>query len=110
MIVYQVKDLAAKTCGQPLMAESFDQAKLAVGRLISENPGLQKRASKILVEEIGTWNGEDGFVHFEMFCFDCSSGTTCLDAWNDAVADAREKDERGEPFFSDKLEEVSDGE
>lgn len=107
MIVYQVKDTAACTCGQPLIAEDFRQAKLAVGRLLSTDSDLGSRASKILVEYLGDWNGIDGFLHHSSFCFPCT-GSSCVQLWNDAVSEAAEADAAGVPFVNPKMVEVKD--
>lgn len=110
MIVYQVKDTAAATCGQPLIAEDARQAQLAVGRFLSSDQDLGSRASKILVEVLGSWNGIEGFYPFSSKFVTSVPGTTCVDMWNEAVAAAAEADAKCEPYVNQKMVEVKEDE
>lgn len=80
MILFQVRDLAAKSCGEPHVAPSWDIAKASLGSLLAKTPELAERAHSLKIEYIGEFDPETGYVPFELCSWDAkvSTGDICL--------------------------------
>ena len=63
MILFQVRDLAAKTCGEPHVAPSWNIAKASLGAMLAKTPELAERAQSIVIEYCGEWSPESGIRH-----------------------------------------------
>lgn len=63
MILFQVKDLAAKRCGEPHIAPSWEIAKASLGALLAKTPELADRAHSIRIELCGLWDPSEGVKH-----------------------------------------------
>lgn len=70
VILFQVKDLAAKSCGEPHIAPSWEIAKASLGAMLSKTPELAERAHAISIEYCGDWDPEDGITEktFQTSC------------------------------------------
>lgn len=60
MILFQVRDLAAKSCGEPHVAPSWEIAKASLGSLLAKTPELAERAHSIIIESVGLFDPETG--------------------------------------------------
>lgn len=60
MILFQVLDLAAKACGEPHLAPSWDIAKASLGAMLAKTLDLAERAHSIKIEEVGPWDPQTG--------------------------------------------------
>lgn len=63
MILFQVRDLAAKSCGEPHVAPSWEIAKASLGAMLSKTPELAERAHSILIEFVSYWDPTEGVVY-----------------------------------------------
>lgn len=93
MILFQVRDLAAKSCGEPHVAPSWEIAKASLGSLLAKTPELAERARSLVIENICEWDPEFGIagVHVDT---DVSSGDVCLADF--LVACRKEEDQKQE--------------
>lgn len=62
MILFQVRDLAAKTCGEPHVAPSWEIARASLGAMLAKNPELAERSRSIVIEFCGEWSPECGIT------------------------------------------------
>lgn len=60
MILFQVIDLAAKSCGEPHVAPSWEIAKASLGSLLVKTPELAERAKSIMIQCVGSWDPTSG--------------------------------------------------
>lgn len=60
MILFQVIDLAAKSCGEPHVAPSWEIAKASLGSLLAKTPELAERAKSIMIQCVGPWDPTSG--------------------------------------------------
>lgn len=60
MILFQVRDLLHKTCGEPHIAPDLETAAIQIGGLISESAAFSKKPEMFLIEELGLWASETG--------------------------------------------------
>lgn len=61
MILFQVIDLAAKSCGEPHVAPSWEIAKASLGAMLAKTPELAERAHSIRIECLGDFDPQLGF-------------------------------------------------
>lgn len=99
MILFQVRDLAAKACGEPHVAPTWEIAKASLGAILAKTPELAERAHAIVIENICEWDPEQGVGVFhqpgEVFVFE--RGDVCLAAFRAACAkEENEKQEEAE--------------
>lgn len=78
MILLQVRDLAAKSCGEPHVAPSWQIAKASLGSLLAKTPELAERAVSIRVDYICEWDPENGLIGVRETYLDSESGDVCL--------------------------------
>lgn len=81
MILFQVRDLAAKSCGEPHVAPSFEIAKASLGALLAKNSELGARAASLRVEYICDWDPSTGAIvdrKKPLYRRMWSKGDTCL--------------------------------
>lgn len=62
MILFQVRDLAAKSCGEPHVAPSWEIAKASLGAMLAKTPDLAERAHAITIEQICEWDPQVGVI------------------------------------------------
>lgn len=60
MILFQVIDLAAKSCGEPHVAPSWDIAKASLGAMLAKTPDLAERAKSIMIQFVAPWDPTSG--------------------------------------------------
>lgn len=60
MILFQVRDNAAKSCGEPHVAPSWEIAKASLGAMLAKTPELADRARSIEIQHVGPWDPETG--------------------------------------------------
>lgn len=79
MILFQVIDLAAKSCGEPHVAPSWEIAKASLGSLLAKSPELADRSKSIMIQIVGPWDPTSGigpvYVPEER---EFSTGDVCL--------------------------------
>ena len=97
MILFQVRDLAAKSCGEPHVAPSWAIAKASLGAMLAKTPDLAERAASIRIDAICDWDPENGLLDYDevdTHIFDGATGQECLDEFRAAVA--KEENQRQE--------------
>lgn len=62
MILFQVRDLAAKACGEPHVAPSWEIAKASLGAILAKTPEHAERAHSLVIEFVSCWDPTDGVV------------------------------------------------
>lgn len=91
MILFQVRDLAAKACGEPHVAPSWEIAKASLGAMLAKTPELAERAKAIRVDYVCDWDPENGLLEVHTTYLDSESGDVCLDQFREAVASEENK-------------------
>lgn len=86
MILFQVRDLAAKACGEPHIAPTWEIAKASLGAMLAKNPELAERAISIRIDNICTWDPENGLIGVRDTYLDSESGDVCLAEFRAACA------------------------
>lgn len=91
MILFQVRDLAAKTCGEPHIAPSWEIAKASLGAMLAKTPELAERARSIRIEYLCEFNPEFGPVGIPGSPFSIEDGDICLKDYRDRCLDEEQK-------------------
>lgn len=80
MILFQVRDLAAKSCGEPHVAPSWEIAKASLGAMLAKTPELAERAHSIRIENVCGWDPEYGVgaTKGAFECYEMEDGDVCL--------------------------------
>lgn len=77
MILFQVRDLAANSCGEPHVAPSWEIAKASLGALLAKTPELAERARSLRIDYICNWDPESGLLSDRCY-LDTDLGDVCL--------------------------------
>lgn len=89
MILFQVRDFAAKACGEPHIAPTWEIAKASLGAMLAKTPELAERAHALRVDYICDWDPENGLTvvnsKFDLFV-NSESGDVCLAEFRAACA------------------------
>lgn len=88
MILFQVRDLAAKVCAEPHVAPSWEIAKASLGAMLAKTPELAERAQAIKMEYLGEFDPQCGYQPFELPTWEekVASGDVCLREFREAVS------------------------
>lgn len=100
MILFQVRDLAAKVCAEPHVAPSWDIAKASLGAMLAKTPELEARAASLRVEYICDWDPSTGAIRDlkkPLYRRMWSKGDVCLAQFRAACAkEEQEKQEEAD--------------
>lgn len=98
MILFQVRDLAAKACGEPHVAPTWEIAKASLGALLAKTSELAERAKSVVIEYVGPWDPQSGVGPvFTLDDRETETGDVCLAEFRAACAKEEfEKQEEAE--------------